>query len=51
MVPDEWKTARVVPMFKSGKREEMDNYRLISILPAVSKIAEKAVHKPVTPTS
>ena len=38
------KKARVVPLFKSGGQEIMDNYRPISILPVVSKIAEKAVN-------
>ena len=44
VVPDEWKKARVVPLFKSGGQEIMDNYRPISILPVVSKISEKAVN-------
>ena len=43
--PDIWKTAKVFPVFKSGNKEEMDNYRPISILCAVSKIIEKHVHK------
>ena len=43
-VPDEWKKARVVPLYKSGGRENMDNYRPISILPVLSKILEKAVN-------
>ena len=43
--PDIWKTAEVFPVFKSGNKEEMDNYRPISILCAVSKIIEKHVHK------
>ena len=43
-VPKDWKTARVVPLFKKGKAEEMDNYRPIFILPTVSKILERAVH-------
>ena len=43
-VPDEWKKARVVPPYKSGGRENMDNYRPISILPVLSKILEKAVN-------
>ena len=42
-VPKNWKAARVVPLFKKGKAEEMDNYRPISILPTVSKILERAV--------
>ena len=44
VVPTEWKAARVIPLFKKGKREDMDNYRPISILPAVSKVLERAVH-------
>ena len=43
-VPKDWKSARVVPLFKKGKAEEMDNYRPISILPSVSKILERAVY-------
>ena len=43
VVPDDWKTSRVVPLFKSDNREEMDNYRPISIL-YFSKIAEKVVY-------
>ena len=43
-VPDEWKKARVVPLYKSGGRKNMDNYRPISILPVLSKILEKAVN-------
>ena len=42
VVPGEWKKAWVVPLFKSGGQEIMDNYRPISILPVVSKIAEEA---------
>lgn len=44
-VPADWKAARVVPLFKSGKVVDMDNYRPISILPVLSKILERAVHK------
>ena len=44
VVPAVWKAARVIPLFKKRKREDMDNYRPISILPAVSKVLERAVH-------
>ena len=44
IIPDEWKQARVLPLHKSGGQEVMDNYRPISILPVISKIAEKAVN-------
>lgn len=43
-VPDEWKKARIVPLYKSGGQENMDNYRPISILPVLSKILEKVVN-------
>jgi hypothetical protein len=39
--PMEWKVARVTPIFKKGQRTVLDNYRPISILPAVSKLMER----------
>ena len=39
--PDIWKTARVTPIFKSGRQSDLNNYRPISILSAVSRIFEK----------
>ena len=45
VVPTEWKMAKVIPIFKSGSMAEIDNYRPISILPTLSKILEKMVHK------
>ena len=44
VMPNDWKIARVVPLFKSGNRQEMNNYRSVSILPVISKIAEKVVY-------
>ena len=44
IVPCDWKMARVVPLYKSGRHASMDNYRPISILPVMSKIMEKAVN-------
>ena len=35
---------RVVPLYKSGGHESMDNYRPISILPVMSKIMEIVVN-------
>ena len=40
---DDWKRARVTPIFKSGDRRQCANYRPISILPVVSKVFEKEV--------
>jgi len=45
VVPDDWKTSKVVPLFKSGNRKEMDSYRPTSILPVISKIDEKVVYQ------
>ena len=44
IIPDDWKTAKVIPIFKSGTRTDPGNYRPISVLPALSKILERAVH-------
>ena len=41
--PDALKNARVIPIFKSGDREDPGNYRPISILPTLSKIFERHV--------
>ena len=43
--PSTWKKARVIPVHKSGKSSLPENYRPISILPAISKVIEKAVHR------
>ena len=42
--PDEWKTARVVPLYKNGQRNLAGNYRPISVLPVISKIMEKILY-------
>ena len=41
--PDLWKEAKVKPLFKSGSKDDINNYRPISILPTVSKLIEKWV--------
>ena len=42
--PDEWKTARVVPLYKNGQRNLAGNYTPISVLPVISKIMEKILY-------
>ena len=41
--PDNWKMARMSPIFKAGTKEDCDNYRPISILSTVAKIFEKLI--------
>ena len=43
--PNCLKLARVIPVFKSGCRKNVSNYRPISTLPVLSKIFEKLMHK------
>ena len=43
--PDRLKISRTCPVFKSDKRNEMNNYRPISCLPVLSKLIEKLAHK------
>lgn len=47
MFPSVWKSAVIVPIFKSGDPHSVSNYRPISILPTVSKIAEKLIVKQI----
>ena len=42
-VPNALKIAKIIPVFKSGSQYDINNYRPISILPAISKILEKVV--------
>lgn len=42
--PDEFKLARVVPIFKGGDQRLAVNYRPISILPSLSKIFEMIIY-------
>ena len=42
--PIEWKSTKVIPLFKQGERSDLNNYRPISIIPVVAKVFERIVY-------
>jgi len=40
---DDWKIARVTPIFKKGSKSDLNNHRPVSVLPVLSKSFEKIV--------
>ena len=42
--PDEWKCARVTPLFKQGESFDLNNYRPISVISVVAKVFERIVY-------
>ena len=45
IVPDELKIAKIIPVHKSNAKDDISNYRSISLLPSISKILGKIVYK------
>ncbi len=43
MFPQEMKSAKVIPIFKKGNKQDRGYYRPISLLPTISKIMEKCI--------
>ena len=48
VVPTELKLAKVVPIYKSGDRGLINNYRPVSVLPCFKKILEKLMYKRIS---
>ena len=46
--PDKWKVAKVIPLFKGGNRDDVSNYRPVSLLPLPGKLLERVVHMRIT---
>ena len=42
--PNDWKMARVIPLYKDGHRNIPGNYRPISVLPTISKIIKRILY-------
>ena len=47
-IPDIWKRALVVPIFKKGQRNKPENYRPVSLTSVMCRIMEKIFHKKIT---
>ena len=43
----EWKIAKVTPLFKSGDRNEPNNYRPTSVLPTIARLFERLIFKQI----
>ena len=43
MIPDEWKLSNVVPIYKKGKKDDVSNYRPISLTSLIMKTFEKCI--------
>ena len=45
MFPSKLKLTKVIPVYKKGSADQLNNYRPISFLPSLSKIFERPLHK------
>ena len=45
MFPDDLKTGKVAPVFKSGGRDNLNNYRPITVLPTIARVFEKLIYQ------
>jgi len=46
-VPNKWREANVVPIFKNRSRGEASNYRLVSLTSQISKVFESIIRDEV----
>ena len=41
---DDWKVAKVCPLFKSGERNDANNYRPILVIPSIAHVFERLLY-------
>ena len=46
-IPNQWKTANVMPIFKKGSRKLLSNYRPISLTSVICKVLESLIRDAV----
>ena len=46
--PDDWKLAKLTPIFKEGSKADCGNYRPISVISVVAKLFKKLVYRQLT---
>ena len=46
-IPDQWKVAKIIPIFKKGSKVQVENYRPIANLCSASKVFEKLILKQI----
>ena len=49
--PQEWRRSLIVPVFKDGDREELDNYRRIALSCTVGKVFEQVLDERIRAVS
>lgn len=47
--PEVWRSANIIPVYKNGSKQNIENYRPISMLNSLSKLFEKLVHQAIYP--
>ena len=43
VVPFEWKEANIIPLFKKGSRNKLENYRPVSLTSMICKLLERLI--------
>ena len=46
-IPEQWKVAKIIPIFKKGSKVSIENYRPIANLCSASKVLEKLILKQI----